>query len=43
MPPPNESDLPASLLAAFKGGPSEALVSFLRFISPVTTASVHAM
>lgn len=43
MPPPSENELPGSLLAAFNGAVFEALVSLLKFISPITTASVHAM
>ena len=43
MPPPDEAKLPATLLAKFNGVAHEALISFLKFISPVTTRTVHAM
>lgn len=43
MPPPNESELPGSLLACFTGPGKNALISLLKFISPLTTESVHAM
>jgi hypothetical protein len=43
MPCPSESELPESLLAAFKGTACEALISLLKFISPVTTGSVHVL
>jgi len=45
MPPVEHSELPASLLERFAGAAGDRLISALRWMSPLTTASaaVHAM
>ena len=40
LPPADESALPGSLLERFAGGSSSALAAALRFLSPLTTASM---
>jgi len=43
MPPLERSQLPASLLERFAGDPQERLLTLLRYLKPISTASpVHA-